>query len=190
MTKKNILFSSIAVILSFSCTDYIPKPYGYFRIELKDHTYKKFPDDANFSFSISTDAVIDTIKDPYPGEWFDINYPLLNAKIHCSYLPITSDKFNEAAEDSHKFVYRHAPKADAITNLFFSNPEQNVYSILYEVKGNVASPIQFILTDSTRNFFRGALYFDCVNQDSLTPVISYLKEDINEIINSFSWKNN
>ena len=42
-----------------------------------------------------------------------------------------------------------------------------------------ASPLQFMLTDSVSHFFRGALYYDCIpNADSLAPVTRYLKQDI------------
>ena len=54
---------------------------------------------------------------------------------------------------------------------------------------NISYPIQFLLTDSVSNFFRGALYFDCKpNADSLAPAIQYIREDIIELIQTFSWK--
>jgi gliding motility-associated lipoprotein GldD len=57
------------------------------------------------------------------------------------------------------------------------------------MKGNTASPIQFYLTDSTKDFFRAALYFNNIpNQDSLAPVIDYLREDIMMMMETFRWK--
>lgn len=190
MNKIWLIFLS-GVFLLFSCVDYSPKPYGYFRIDLKEHSYKNFPENNYFSFQYSSDARIDTVSDPASGIWFDINYPSLNAKIHCSYLPVTPDNFNKAAEDSHKFVYRHVLKADAINEELFQSQEEKIYGILYQIKGNVASPIQFLLTDSAKHFFRGALYFDTTpNQDSLAPVINYINDDIYRLVNTFSWKTN
>jgi len=62
--------------------------------------------------------------------------------------------------------------------------------IRYNIKGaDAASTYQFYLTDSTSNFLRGALYFDLVpNNDSLSPVIDFLKADIEQMITSFRWK--
>jgi hypothetical protein len=49
--------------------------------------------------------------------------------------------------------------------------------------------MQFFLTDTTRHFFRGALYFNTqARPDSLAPVTAFLKEDIAVMINSFEWK--
>ena len=52
-----------------------------------------------------------------------------------------------------------------------------------------ASPFQFYLTDSVDHFVRGALYFNVVpNNDSLAPVIDYLKDDMRHMIETFEWK--
>ena len=49
---------------------------------------------------------------------------------------------------------------------------------------------QFTMTDSTRNFLRGALYFNtAVQNDSLKPAIEYVKKDMMRMINSLEWKN-
>jgi gliding motility-associated lipoprotein GldD len=79
--------------------------------------------------------------------------------------------------------------ADGIGEKVFENKDKDVYGILYDIKGNTASSIQFVLTDSVKNFFRGALYFDNVpNKDSIAPVVSYLREDIVRLMESFEWK--
>ena len=45
------------------------------------------------------------------------------------------------------------------------------------------------LTDSTSRFFRAAVYFNCSpNQDSLAPVISFLGNDVQHLIESFQWQ--
>ena len=48
---------------------------------------------------------------------------------------------------------------------------------------------QFTITDSTRHFLRGAVYFFTkVNNDSLAPAIDYVKRDAMHLINSLEWK--
>ena len=92
-------------------------------------------------------------------------------------------------EDSRKLAYKHSIKADAIGERFFQNDEHHVYGILYEIKGNAASPLQFAITDSTRHFLRGALYFNSIpNKDSLAPVIDFIKEDMMQLMETVSWK--
>src|SRR5690625_6392185 len=53
------------------------------------------------------------------------------------------------------------------------------------VGGNTASNYQFMLSDTTKHFLRGALYFDVTpNVDSIRPVLNYLKEDMEILIRS------
>lgn len=94
-------------------------------------------------------------------------------------------------KEAYDYAYSHSIKADAITEQPWQNREKKVYGILYEIKGNTASSIQFFLTDSTKNFLRGALYFSAEpNADSLAPVIQFFREDIIHMVETFKWKNN
>jgi gliding motility-associated lipoprotein GldD len=62
--------------------------------------------------------------------------------------------------------------------------------LIYEIGGNAASSIQFFLTDSTKHFIRGALYFNVApNTDSISPVVDFVKKDIYHMIKTFEWKN-
>lgn len=120
--------------------------------------------------------------------WFDVVYPTYNARIYFSYKQINNN-FQEIAEDSRNFVYKHAFKADAIIENPYEDSDKNVYGMLYEIKGNTASSVQFLVTDSTQHFLRGALYFNNhPNKDSLAPVISYISEDIRHMIETLRWE--
>jgi gliding motility-associated lipoprotein GldD len=57
-----------------------------------------------------------------------------------------------------------------------------------ELTGEVPSHFQFFVTDSTQHFLRGALYFPSVQEDSLSPVIEYVKKDIIHMLNTLEWK--
>ena len=79
-------------------------------------------------------------------------------------------------------------KAEAIVEQTFNNPGKKVYGALYHIEGNVATPLQFVLTDSVSHFLRASLLFDAVpNQDSIVPVLNYIKEDVIRLIESFEW---
>ncbi|OYT16688.1 MAG: gliding motility lipoprotein GldD, partial [Bacteroidetes bacterium 4572_77] len=92
--------------------------------------------------------------------------------------------------DVHNMMNKHIPKANAINENMYLNPIQHVYGLTYDIQGSqAASPFQFYVTDSTQHFFRGALYFNFTpNNDSLQPVIDYLKKDIQVLIESLEWK--
>ncbi|MCR5455573.1 MAG: hypothetical protein K6F33_11355, partial [Bacteroidales bacterium] len=65
----------------------------------------------------------------------------------------------------------------------------HVYGLLYGIKGNVASPLQFYITDSTRHFLRGSLYFNCSpNKDSLAPSVEFVRQDIERLFETLIWK--
>ena len=64
-----------------------------------------------------------------------------------------------------------------------------MYGMLYTLKGNAASPMQFYLTDSVSHFIRAALYIkEIPNYDSLRPVIKFLSEDVIRMMESTEWK--
>ncbi|MBP1674669.1 MAG: gldD, partial [Bacteroidetes bacterium] len=83
----------------------------------------------------------------------------------------------------------HINKADAINELVINDKESNVFGILYDLKGNTATSVQFYVTDSTNHYLRGSLYFESEpNADSLAPVIDFFREDIIHIIETLKWK--
>jgi gliding motility-associated lipoprotein GldD len=86
-------------------------------------------------------------------------------------------------------VKNHINKADAINELVINNKASSVFGILYDLKGNTATSVQFYVTDSTNHYLRGSLYFESEpNADSLAPVIDFFREDIIHIIETLKWK--
>ncbi len=172
------------------CNEYIPKPRGYFRIDLPEKTYETF-NKSGYPYSFEYAGIAEVVpKEGNPDDpfWIDIIYPQFNARIYGSYKKVENN-LREVSEDSRTFVNKHNIKADAITEQLYENEERKVYGILFELKGNTASGIQFMLTDSTRHFFRGALYFNVSpNKDSIAPVAEFIKEDIIRLIETLEWK--
>ncbi len=182
-----------ALVLTTSCNSKrtAPKPRGYYRIELpQDRKYartalKGYP----YSFEVSQYTKVapttDEHSEPY---WVNIDYPGLNAKIHVSYKRVNSN-LDKYIEDTHFLVYKHTVKSDGIIWERFENNELHTFGYIYEIGGNAASNVQFYLTDSSRHFLRGSLYFNThPNRDSLQPVIQYITEDIWRLMESTEWK--
>ena len=167
----------------------VPKPYGYFRIAIPDTSYTTYsPLDYPYVFMVSKNAEI-LVKDQ-EGEkyWIDIYYPLLNTTIHCSYKPIQNN-LRSLSRDAQEFIFNHATIASSIPEQSFANPQQNVYGVYYELHGNTATPLQFVLTDSIAHFFRGSVYCnDVPNQDSLAPIVNYMRHDVRRLMESLQWK--
>ena len=67
-------------------------------------------------------------------------------------------------------------------------PDKKVYGIWFPLEGSVASPYQFFVTDSVEHYMRGSLYFNTSpNPDSMAPVIEFVKEDLEKMLETFEW---
>ena len=191
MKKRPLFLFFPILILAASCGgSYVPKPRGYYRIDLPKKEYKVFDTTFPFTFEYPVYAKIlrdsSSLSEPY---WINIAYKPFHAQLHISYKAVHKN-LGQFLEDAHTLVNKHIPKANAISQREFVNAEGKVYGLVYEIRGSdAASTYQFYLTDSTTNFIRGALYFDLVpNNDSLAPVIDFLKADIEHMISTLRWK--
>jgi gliding motility-associated lipoprotein GldD len=82
----------------------------------------------------------------------------------------------------------HSLKASYKEDSLFKTPN-NVYGLFFNIGGNVATSNQFLITDSSKHFMRGALYFDATpNEDSLGIVNEFVLEDMKHLINTLKWK--
>src|SRR5690606_33174165 len=135
------------------------KPRGYFRIELPEKQYVLLDSAMPYRFEYSKLAVIETDVSPQnePG-WINLLYPAYKARVHLSYKPVT-DNLYDLLEDNIRLAYNHVVKADAIDEHLFINEDTHLYAMMFEIKGEAASPLQFLATDSLSHFLRGSLYF-------------------------------
>ena len=176
----------ILMLLLSSCgQEAIPKPKAYLYLSYPKTTYTKLPLERPYSFQVSKNSVL---KDK-PKNWLKIQYPELKASIDITYRSIHNN-LKELIQESEKLVVKHTVKADKISSQNFINKERKVYGTLNEITGNAASQIQFHLTDSSKHFIKGALYFRAKpNYDSIIPAVEYLKTDIMKLIETVEWKN-
>lgn len=171
--------------------DYLPKPLGYNRLVLPPHAYRELPDTLPYRFEYSAHATLlpDTsrIRERF---WIEIYYPELKSNIHITYKPIRNNRLlKEFFDDSYTLTAKHQIKAYAINEVITKTPSGKT-AVIAELEGDVPSQFQFTVTDSTRNFMRGALYFYTkVANDSLAPAIEYMKMDMMHVINTLEWKN-
>ncbi len=194
-TSMNYLTALIClffVISLFSCEDpvYTPKPRGYFRLALPKKQYRILDSIYPYSFEYPNYSNIENDLEPGSEKyWVNLCFYKFKGTVHFTYRKLNGN-LDKLVEDSRSFAMKHIPKADDIETQIISNPNQKVYGLVYDIKGSgVASTYQFYLTDSVENFIRGALYFNLVpNNDSLAPVIDFVKLDIEHLIRTFKWK--
>ena len=168
----------------------LPKPKGYFRIDLPVKDYVRVDTLQRYAFDVPGYAQL--TPDPLSPEeknWVNVEMPDFKASIHLTHKDVKGN-LGEYLEDVHTMLTKHLQKANGMNDSLIVNPDRKVYGMMIEMDGKgVATPLQFYLTDSTNNFVRGALYFNFVpNNDSMQPVIDYLRQDIDRMINTFEWK--
>lgn len=190
--KLSILCLFLAAICLTNCNKkQTPKPRGYYRISFPPKSYVQLNQPLPYTFLIPVYAiVVPDIYNPAEKEWITIEIPSNNAQIHISYKKIDHN-LATLIEESRSLVFDHVQKASAIDEQIFVNSRKKIYGTLYTLKGNAASQMQFYLTDSVRNFLRGALYIkEIPNYDSLRPVIGFLAEDVLKMIETTEWREN
>ena len=187
MPKKQLaLFALFAVMFSvFSCKDEVlPKPSSYLRLDYPEAKYVNFENKCPFAFEMNSEAVIKGEKDC----GFTISYPKMKATIYLTYKPVNSD-INKLLRDAQKLTYEHVIKADDILEQPYLNPAKKVYGMFYQVNGNAATNSQFYVTDSTKHFVTGSVYFYAKpNFDSIMPAASYIKNDMQRLMETLKWK--
>lgn len=193
-TWNNWLFFCLLAMVIAGCREtYTPKPKSYFRIGLPKKEYLVLDGDYPYKFEVPVYSRISKYAGKYSGSdtseyWINVEFPQFHSRLYITYKPVVNN-LGTLVEDAHAFAYKHSVRADAIGQREFQNPANKVYGILFDIKGNTASSYQFFMTDSTRNFLRGALYFDTEpNKDSLAPVNAFLLKDIERLIETLAWK--
>ncbi|MBX2944543.1 MAG: gliding motility lipoprotein GldD [Cyclobacteriaceae bacterium] len=187
---RAFLFGLVLIILSSCQRDYLPKPMGYNRLILPEPSYQVLPDSFPYTFEFSKHArLLPDTAGFHERYWIELYYPALKSNIHITYKEINSNEqlLKEFMNDAYTLVAKHQIKASAIDEVITQNPFGRT-AIVAELQGEVPSQMQFTITDSTKNFLRGALYFNTkVHNDSLKPAIEYMKKDIMHLVNTFDW---
>ena len=189
---------SLLFLLCWSCggdNTFSPKPRAYPKVEYPEKAYQDFDLDYcsfTFKYPVYAEIVQDKLffEETPPHEcWFDLFIPAFDSRLHCSYYPIDGNNTLEKLKrDAFELVDWHTKKANYIDELRVEK-EGRVGGFVFFMEGPAASPVQFYLTDSTRHFFRAALYFNTQTRpDSLAPIYDFMREDVLHLIETFRWE--
>ncbi|MFZ1328181.1 MAG: hypothetical protein WAU29_00430 [Chitinophagaceae bacterium] len=187
----------IALPSLMSCnSDYsVGKKKGYFHIDFPEKKYQVFNQPGypyTFEYPVYSTVTKDsTFFDDKAGDWWiNIDVPQFAGRIYISYKEIGGrNNFDSLVRDGFKMAYKQ--HVDVATGIIDSPmvTKNGVEGIYFSLGGNTATASQFFLTDSTKHFLRGALYFDATpNADSLGIVNDFLKKDVQHLINTLQWK--
>lgn len=178
------------VLVFTSCKeDSTPKPKGYLKLEYPEAVYKQYLTDCPFTFDVNGVAEIEKPRGVKQYCGMNLSYPLLNGKIHLTYLAVDEDLLKISLRDAQNLTQKHTQKAESIGTYPFEDVVSDKFGMVYEIEGNAASPVQFYITDNKKHFLRGAAYFNVKpNYDSILPAAQYLKKDIQVLMESVRWK--
>jgi gliding motility-associated lipoprotein GldD len=182
--KKYFLLLLVILVFQSCKNETIPKPKPYLKLQYPEATYVNYNFNCPYTFEISNLATVH-LRD---NCWLKIEYPHLKATIHITYRSVDNN-LNEILTEVEKLTFEHTVKADVINAIPYENFNKKVYGKLYAVEGDVATNIQFRVTDSVKNVLAGALYFYAKpNYDSILPAIKYIEKDIIHLVESLEWK--
>lgn len=171
------------------------KKRGYFKIEFPEKKYQAFDMPGypyTFEYPVYATVVKDTtfFDDKAGDYWINIDIPRFAGRIHVSYKPVLSaNMFDSLVRDAFKMAYKqHVDISSGIEESRLNTPN-GASGIYFDLGGNTATANQFFLTDTTKHFLRGALYFDATPKaDSLGIVNDFLKKDMEHLISTLRWR--
>ncbi len=175
----------VAPFVLVSCKkNTVPKPTSYLRLEYPEAEYALFESSCPFTFEMNEAAII---KEKSSCS-FTIDYPKMKATLYLNYKQV-SGNVKLLLKDAQKLTYNHVIKADDILEQPYLNPKKKVYGMFYHVNGNAATNAQFYVTDSTKHFLDCSVYFYAKpNFDSVMPATSYIKNDMQHLMETIKWK--
>lgn len=179
-----IIFAVFSLLFNGCKQEVQPKPKAMLRLDYPKGRYQNSDFGCAYTFDQNTLSKLKENKDCS----LVLDYPMMKGSIFLTYKKVEGN-IRELLIDAQKLTYEHVVKADNIAPKEYLNPDEKVYGMFYEVRGNAASQSQFYVTDSTKHFVTGSLYFYAKpNYDSILPAAVYLQNDIRRIMESLRWK--
>lgn len=188
----NIICSLYFLFTFFSCENnsILPKQDAYLRIEFNEPNYLIYKSQ-NSKINFLYNARSSSLK-PTSARTINLDYKKLGMSLDLSF-----DKLNDETEltnylrDFNLLLDAHTKRSNGFLIKEFENRNYSTYGKLYEFRGDVASPIQFFLTDSINNFIHGSLNMTVKSKyDSIYPSVQYIKNDILVFFESINLKKN
>ena len=180
---KYFIIPLFVILLSCGETP-IPKPKAYLSLNYPVKEYQQITESVPYTFEVLKNSKVEAL----PKNWLKIKYPKLKASVDITYRPV-NDNLIELLKEAEKLVFEHTLKADQIASNKFENKLKKVYGSMYDITGNSASQVQFHVTDSSKHFIKGSLFFYTKpNYDSILPAVDYIKQDMIRMMETMEWK--
>ncbi len=208
----SLFLISYSLFLTACNSTYTSKKKGYYKIDFPERKYISFNKEG-FPYTFEYPAYATIIQDssyfdssPENPYWINIDFAGFNGRIFLSYKivggkamykikqadgtykdSIGINEFDRMVDDAFKLTHKNESVSGSIKDSLMQTPN-GLTGVFFKVGGNAATAKQFFLSDTTKNFIRGALYFAATpNADSIKPVQDFIQKDIEHLINTFRW---
>ena len=152
-----------------------PRRRAYQRIEAYDSAYVAV-DSLPVRLLANSSA---RVSRPRP-DWVNIIYPRYNATVFISVTAASPDDIPSVVDNRTERIGLNIGDATAVKSTVTDNG--GFISTLYEAPAAVATPLQFVATDSRRYVVSGSVFFnnagDIGSMDSVAPVVAAIRRDL------------
>lgn len=165
-----------------------PRPYAYPRMELPPHRYQTFSrPECPFTFEYPVYGQIEDQR--IDSCFFNVSFPRFGCKWHITARQLAPGRkinYHYTLEDFRELVYKHSQKGSIYESEIATEHGRGQF---YELYGEVPTSADFFFSDSTHHALTTSFYFNTATRnDSLKPVIDYMKQDLMHMIETLRWK--
>tara|TARA_B100000902_G_scaffold230671_1_gene218838 strand:+ start:1269 stop:1847 length:579 start_codon:yes stop_codon:yes gene_type:complete len=191
----------IIIIIGFSLIGCLKKenekylPKGYYRINFEENKYQTTHfnfKNSDFSFETSQYFNISSANRIINEEDY-LEITLKNSKHNFGFIlnyRIIQNNLKELTQQAYN------PQLIKLSDGVMLTQDVDEKLLIYELKGPVANPFIFQITDKKNHFLYGMMYVcmdknkNCnINTDSLRPVIDFFEKEIYNIYKTIKWSN-
>ena len=178
------------MLFHFSCDEknYLPREKAFLRLEFKKPIYDTFSSESsklNFIFNNAYTSFEIVSDEKKVLRYKDIKIEIVLSDVQLENI----FSFEESLQNFYMFLEPHRKKSNQISVKEFISADNKRFAKVFEMRGPVASPLQFYITDSINNFLFGSMNLtEKSDYDSIYPSIMYVKNDILSIIESVNWE--
>lgn len=191
--SRIFIFHFSLLILLASCGEEevsLPKKHGYPRMDIPAQMEYKLIQSQSCPFEFEAPAGAEISRDLSDSCWLDLHFPKYNLTWHISHRDTrqTGLSADFHFEEHRKLIYKHSQKATEIRPFDQSLGSGRLTG--HELFGEVGTPYYLFLRDSSNTQVVSiSFYFQtALENDSLAPLISHMKNQMDHAVETFVWR--
>jgi len=182
----------VMLLLLVSChRNEMPKPYAHARLTYPSSGYATFSEagyPCRFEYPASFTQQLKTAGSP-GSKWADFRMEQYGITLYTCFMESDMPDFISFQFSlQEQLLKKKLPPYATVTQSILPSGKKNVIIHLFEVSGNSAIPLEFLITDNRHRVFTGKLLFDKVpDRDSLADIMDGLGDDMLHLLRTFEF---